>query len=234
MKRMVFIAVVAWAASMASAQVSTTSKTTPLTQAEELICALEEGVVQCSKYTVSSLHTPWPWLNTLITQQLQQTLPALSAQRLPVPTPFDRERDWDMDRQYSVSEKSDYHGVVTLAFEGWDYGNGAAHGNPYVDYVVADTRSHTAITLDDLLLPQQQARVLAGLQQHNQPWLDERDMDAWPADMKLSHNISVDSKGVAFHYGVYELGPYILGLPTLQLTWSQIKPMLKPQWRQRF
>ena len=64
---------------------------------------------------------------------------------------------------------------------------------------------------------------------------DEQDEaeESWPEHTKISNNVTLNKQGVVFHYGVYELGAYAMGAPDLELTWKQVLPMLKPQWRQR-
>ena len=207
-----------------------------VTQKQELICIHEDNQKTCSRYSVSGLHTNWPWLNQLIRKQAESEQPVFTAKRLPVPTGFDANKDWEMQREYEIEYTGMYRDLVGISYTGWDYGNGAAHGNPYASHSVYDAKTQQAVKFTDMVVPAKKAALEQLLQQRFGAWLTERygDEGELIEKVKLTDDVSFNDKGVVFHYGVYALGPYAMGAPDLALTWKQVLPALKPQWQQRF
>ena len=207
-----------------------------VTQKQELICIHEDNQKTCSRYSVSGLHTNWPWLNQLIRKQAESEQPVFTAKRLPVPTGFDANKDWEMQREYEIEYTGMYRDLVGVSYTGWDYGNGAAHGNPYASHSVYDVKTQQAVNFTDMVAPAKKAALEQLLQQRFGAWLTERygDEGELTEKVKLTDDVSFNDKGVVFHYGVYALGPYAMGAPDLELTWKQVLPVLKPQWQQRF
>ena len=207
-----------------------------VTQKQELICIHEDNQKTCSRYSVSGLHTNWPWLNQLIRKQAESEQPVFTAKRLPVPAGFDANKDWEMQREYEIEYTGMYRDLVGISYTGWDYGNGAAHGNPYASHGVYDAKTQQAVNLTDMVVPAKKAALEQLLQQRFGAWLTERygDEGELIEKVKLTDDVSFNDKGVVFHYGVYALGPYAMGAPDLALTWKQVLPALKPQWQQRF
>ena len=207
-----------------------------VTQKQELICIQEDQQKTCSRYTVRGLHTNWPWLNQLIRKQAESEQPVFTAKRLLVPAGFDADKDWEMQREYEIEYTGMYRDLVGVSYTGWDYGNGAAHGNPYASHSVYDVKTQQAVNFTDMVVPAKKAALERMLQQRFGAWLTERygDEGELTEKVKLTDDVSFNDKGVVFHYGVYALGPYAMGAPDLALTWKQVLPALKPQWQQRF
>ena len=207
-----------------------------VTQKQELICIHEDQQKTCSRYTVRGLHTNWPWLNQLIRKQAESEQPVFTAKRLPMPASFDADKDWEMQREYEIEYTGMYRDLVGVSYTGWDYGNGAAHGNPYASHGVYDVKTQQAVNFTDMVVPAKKAALEQMLQQRFGAWLTERygDEGEFTEKVKLTDDVSFNDKGVVFHYGVYALGPYAMGAPDLALTWKQVLPALKPQWQQRF
>ena len=207
-----------------------------VTQKQELICIHEDQQKTCSRYTVRGLHTNWPWLNQLIRKQAEAEQPVFTAKRLPVPAGFDADKDWEMQREYEIEYTGMYRDWVGVSYTGWDYGNGAAHGNPYASHSVYDVKTQQAVNFTDMVVPAKKAALEQMLQQRFGAWLTERygDEGEFTEKVKLTDDVSFNDKGVVFHYGVYALGPYAMGAPDLELTWKQVLPALKSQWQQRF
>ena len=207
-----------------------------VTQKQELICIHEDQQKTCSRYTVRGLHTNWPWLNQLIRKQAEAEQPVFTAKRLPVPAGFDADKDWEMQREYEIEYTGMYRDWVGVSYTGWDYGNGAAHGNPYASHSVYDVKTQQAVNFTDMVVPAKKAALEQMLQQRFGAWLTERygDEGEFTEKVKLTDDVSFNDKGVVFHYGVYALGPYAMGAPDLALTRKQVLPALKPQWQQRF
>ena len=249
MARTFFLLILASAAPVLWAQtppLQTTEQS--LTKKSELICIHEDQQKTCSLYTVNGLKTNWPWLSQLIRKQSESEQPVLTAKRLPVPTGFKTKSDWVMQREYAVKHTGTYRDLVGIEYSGWDYGNGAAHGNPYASHNLYDAQTQQEVSFADMVLPEKKEALKQALQQSFAIWLNREQDDNkgrgaveeqddveeyWPEHAKISDSVTLSKQGVVFHYGVYELGAYAMGTPDLELTWKQVLPMLKPQWRQR-
>ena len=142
-----------------------------VTQKQELICIHEDQQKTCSRYTVRGLHTNWPWLNQLIRKQAEAEQPVFTAKRLPVPAGFDADKDWEMQREYEIEYTGTYRDWVGVSYTGWDYGNGAAHGNPYASHSVYDVKTQQAVNFTDMVVPAKKAALEQMLQQRFGAWL---------------------------------------------------------------
>lgn len=200
-----------------------------------MVCIASEDTdsgVDCSYYHVATVKTNWPWLNREIETRLHQGMPVLTAKHLAKPRGF-KQQDWIAKSHFVVDDVGEYRGVVQLNLEQWDYFNGAAHGNPYGKHVLFDAQTQKPITLKDWLKPGSEAALLSVLQQRNRAWLEENSSEENYANMTLSDDVTVSAKGVAFHYAVYELGAYVLGAPTLSVSWQDMQPFMRPEWYAR-
>ena len=205
---------------------------TQLSGKEEPICIMEDSVPFCARYDISGLHSNWPWLNELIRKRVEKDQPVLTAKHLPVPKDFPERTEGNNQRQYDVSLSSHYRDLVSIQYAGWDYGQGAAHGNPYFSYVTYDAKTQQAVSFKDMVLPAKRAQLEQALSRSFAAWLQDQD-GAGQEQPKITDDVVFTPDGVMFYYNVYALGPYAMGAPELKLTWKQVLPMLKPQWRQR-
>ena len=205
----------------------------PLTSPSELICINEDKTVLCSLYTLNGLNANWPWLNRLIREQTERDQPVLTEKHLSVPKGFNADKDWDMQREYNVSYEGSYRDFVGIQYGGWDYGNGGAHGVPYATFVLYDVKTQREVAFKDMVLPAKRKQLKQELDRSFDEWLNGELSGEAQELVKITDSVSFGPKGVVFYYNVYELGPYAMGTPELKLTWKQVLPLLKPEWRQR-
>ncbi|WP_438765666.1 RsiV family protein [Kushneria sp. TE3] len=111
---------------------------------------------------------------------------------------------------------------------------GGAHGLPGTAYMVIDERTRQIVTLDDMLKPGQKPAFEAALESAWQRWMKDseqaRDLDPedWP--FSPSDNAAPLEDNMAVTYGVYTLGPYAIGQPTLTIPYSDLDGVLKPRF----
>ncbi|MFC0337356.1 Protein of unknown function [Kushneria avicenniae] len=111
---------------------------------------------------------------------------------------------------------------------------GGAHGMPLAAYMVIDEKSRQVLTLDDMLQQGQHPAFEAALKNAWQDWIENSDQaqglepQDWP--FSPSDNAAPMEDGMAVTYGVYTLGPYAIGMPTLTIPYSDLENVLKPRF----
>ena len=111
---------------------------------------------------------------------------------------------------------------------------GGAHGLPGTAYMVIDEKTRQVITLDDMLKEGQRSAFDQALETSWQRWMKESeaaqglDPVDWP--FSPSDNAAPLADNMAVTYGVYTLGPYAIGQPTLTIPYSDLDGVLKPRF----
>lgn len=120
--------------------------------------------------------------------------------------------------------------LATVRIETYEF-TGGAHGMPATHWLNWDLATDRPVALGDILQPGQEHAFWAVAQAAHQQWLeDEANADddfrgAWPfqktGDFRLTDN------GVRLLYGVYTLGPYVMGMPELTLPREDLQGVVK-------
>ncbi|MEB3753635.1 RsiV family protein [Acinetobacter sp. MD2(2019)] len=126
-------------------------------------------------------------------------------------------------------------GLVTIQLN-TDNFMGGAHGAASQQYLVFDLDQKKQLKLDDVLLKQQHAALEKLAYAQFKQWVMEQKLadnvksyeQAWP--FKLSDNFYFDDKGLNLQYGEYEIGPYVVGMPSFHLSYAQLNGIVKPQY----
>lgn len=123
--------------------------------------------------------------------------------------------------------------LATVRIETYEF-TGGAHGMPATHWLNWDLAANRLVTLGDILQPGQEHAFWAVAQAAHQQWLkDEANADddfrgAWPfqktGDFRLTDN------GVRLLYGVYTLGPYVMGMPELTLPRGDLQGVVKAKF----
>lgn len=112
---------------------------------------------------------------------------------------------------------------------------GGAHGMPYTEYLLLDTQSQRRLSLNDLLIADQQPKFKALAYEAYKDWVKELDNEVksheemWP--FFLTENVSLNSKGVVLKYQAYDIGPYAYGQPELVIPYHKLKGIIQPQYQ---
>lgn len=113
---------------------------------------------------------------------------------------------------------------------------GGAHGSSSQTYYNFDLEKKTLVKLRDIVQPNQQAALENLAHEAFKTWV----MGAKLADnieeyeqvwkFSLTDNFYLGKNGLILQYDEYEIGPYVVGLPRLELSFEQLKAVLKPQY----
>ncbi|MHA3050916.1 DUF3298 and DUF4163 domain-containing protein [Acinetobacter sp. ANC 4640] len=113
---------------------------------------------------------------------------------------------------------------------------GGAHGAAAQQYLTFDLKHKQQLYLNDILLPDHRNALLKQLHQQFAQWVETQKLadnvkdyeDAWP--FKLSNNFYLSSQGLVLQYAEYEIGPYVVGMPSFTIPYAQLKGILKPEY----
>jgi hypothetical protein len=143
------------------------------------------------------------------------------------------------NHDYSLVSTCEYNGrgivVLTLSTQAY---MGGAHGSYWTRYICMDIRDRKVWQLRDMIKVDTAAlgSMFDALLRVN--------YDIKPGD-KLSNtflydtippaeNVSISDVGITFHYNPYEIGPYVLGPVSMFLSFKELQPYLKPEFKQRW
>lgn len=113
---------------------------------------------------------------------------------------------------------------------------GGAHGSTAQNYYNFDLDSKKLVKLDDIVLPKQKAQLEAKAHEAFKTWVIDSELatdvaeyeQAWK--FKLTDNFFLTKQGLALQYAEYEIGPYVVGLPRLNIPYSDLQVILKPEY----
>ena len=113
---------------------------------------------------------------------------------------------------------------------------GGAHGSTAQNYYNFDLDSKKLVKLDDIVLPKQKAQLEAKAHDAFKTWVIDSELatdvaeyeQAWK--FKLTDNFFLTKQGLALQYAEYEIGPYVVGLPRLNIPYSDLQGILKPEY----
>ena len=142
---------------------------------------------------------------------------------------FDEEDAWIYNWSFSVEGAFDTackaRDWQTYRISSEDY-TGGAHGTYGVSYIVFDMKRGETIG-EEAFLDTDASEEICDLIYDK--ILEELDEDMWDAIYEtptLNGNFRVDDEGVTWAYNPYEIGPYVLGVMTAQLSWDELSPYL--------
>ena len=113
---------------------------------------------------------------------------------------------------------------------------GGAHGSTSQNYYNFDLDTKKLVKLDDIVLPKQKAQLEAKAHEFFKTWVIDSQLatdvaeyeQAWK--FKLTDNFFLTKQGLALQYAEYEIGPYVVGLPRLNIPYSDLQEILKPEY----
>ena len=174
-------------------------------------------------------------------------LDALTEQRLlemtganPLPTSLETYREQflktaapnnNMYLQAKVREQHD--GLVIIELSSY-LDQGATHGEPGRAFINYSRQQQKALALTDMLLPgKQDAFWKAGQVAHNS-WLISTRLSLEPEFVKTypfqkTPNVALTSSGVVLKYPTNTIAPYALGHVELQIPYSRLEGIIKPE-----
>ena len=135
--------------------------------------------------------------------------------------------------QAKVREQHD--GLVIIELSSY-LDTGGAHGNPGRGFINYSRQQHKVLTLDDILVPGQEAAFWQNAQLAHKAWLAspnvKMDQDAeflkmWP--FQKTPNIALTYGAVILKYNVYTIAPYSMGHVELKIPYPRLNGIIKPE-----
>ena len=123
--------------------------------------------------------------------------------------------------------------MLSLGTDNWEYGSGAAHGQPWVATTLYDRKEGKEVGLKDLFKPGSDNihtlsnAAIAQLDASgvsDSKWVSE---GAAPKDENFQAFYPTE-KGLNVIFEPYQVGPYAAGEPEATIPWSDLKPILNP------
>lgn len=113
---------------------------------------------------------------------------------------------------------------------------GGAHGSSAQTYFNFDLVSKKQVSLNQIIEANQKVKFEKLAHDAFKAWvIDSKLADnvneyeqAWK--FQLSDNFYLGKQGLILQYGEYDIGPYVVGLPRLTISYDQLKGILKPQY----
>ena len=141
-----------------------------------------------------------------------------------------------MDEYYNIAGTAEigYKGYINY-FVHWEEYTGGAHPSTVCHFHNYDPVSGNEITLDDVLKEGYEERLLAMLTDKLLKYAGAANIDelheigylTFGDDMHITRNVMLGKEGISFLYNRYEIAPYAMGEITLQLTYNELKDLLK-------
>ncbi len=133
--------------------------------------------------------------------------------------------------QAKVREQHD--GLVIIELSSY-LDTGGAHGNPGRGLINYSRQQHKVLTLDDMLVPGQEAAFWQAAELAHKAWLISTKMDQdaefvklWP--FQKTPNIALTYGAVVLKYNVYTIAPYSMGHTELKIPYPRLNGIIKPE-----
>jgi hypothetical protein len=180
-----------------------------------------------------------PQLTALIDQRLRQmtvnspdaSLPA-TLQSYEKSFLQSAEPGWSSYLQAKVREQHD--GLVIIELSSYLF-TGGAHGMPGRQLINYDRKLHKVLTLQDMLVPGQEAAFWQAAELAHKGWIMANKLDedpefttTWP--FQRTDNIGLTFGAVTLMYDVYSIAPYSSGHPELKIPYPRLNGIIKPQY----
>lgn len=125
--------------------------------------------------------------------------------------------------------------LVTVVLNTSSY-MGGAHGSSSQTYYNFDLKTQKLVALNDLVQSGQKVQLEKLAYEAFKKWVTDSQLSTnleeyeqvWK--FKLSDNYYLGKNGLILQYGEYEIGPYVAGLPRLEIPYTQLNKVLKKEY----
>ncbi len=146
--------------------------------------------------------------------------------------------DGGYDRTISSSFLMNINGILCLSIGHHYYAFYAAHPNGEGYYYNFNLQTGELISLDELLVPNFDSELNKIAEAY---FIKEYGSDNWNfevGEFELNRNFTITPGGLLFDFNRYEIGPYVMGVPSVFIPYSKINHLLKPNgllepWRKK-
>jgi hypothetical protein len=201
------------------------AKAVPVPLPQDEICEQ----VGCTQYDFQSIHTNLSWIDEYFLERLHKMEPIA----------FEKYEGPDLDRE-SISimglSKNQAHvryvgqngHLATFILHTYTYSSGAEHGIYHDEYINFDLNEQRRIGLQDILITGKERALAEALYNHNQSWLQSRNITA--ELLPLSDNFYYSPQGLVLVYALYELGTYTDGMTELVLPYDRLNKLIQAEY----
>lgn len=180
----------------------------------------------CTRYDLQSIKTNIDWINDYYDKDIQKNY----SKAFDTKSNVKLEGEAADNKYYEgvmVSFVAQRYQLVTFA-QFYNAYSGGAHNIYHTQYHTFDLASKRIITLNDILKPNAKAKILALLKAQNASNLQEYGTDL--DELKLSENFYFGDYGLVFVYSLYEIAPFVVGMPELSVSYEELKDLVKEQY----
>ncbi|KRP57136.1 RsiV family protein [Pseudomonas trivialis] len=193
----------------------------------------------CPLVNIDTVHfAKEPKLDALIEQRLLEMAQTNASD--PLPTSLDTYREQflktaaprnSMYLQAKVREQHD--GLVIIELSSY-LDQGATHGEPGRAFINYSRQQQKALSLTDMLLPGKEEALWKAAQVAHNSWLISTRLSLEPEFVKKypfqkTPNVALTYGGVILKYPTSTIAPYALGHVELQIPYSRLEGILKPE-----
>jgi hypothetical protein len=137
----------------------------------------------------------------------------------------DASAEWNISCEYYGSFKNVHQ--FSISHGGYYYG--AAHGFGYSRYFHFNNITGKEMGLEQLFEPNDLALLTSFTFTKLKTEMSHEWDESLSDDFFLTENFLLSDEGISFFYDAYEIGPYAMGYPEINITWSEIKTCLSRQ-----
>ncbi len=112
--------------------------------------------------------------------------------------------------------------LFSIQIVGYYMAYGAAHPSSSINCLNFDLKTGDKIKMNEILIDDYQRKMASIVKRK---LFKEYGSEGW--EFSLTDNISIHKNGLSFNYNQYEIGPYVMGAPSIFVKWSEIKELLK-------
>lgn len=122
-----------------------------------------------------------------------------------------------------------HKGLILMAVDGYIF-TGGAHALSLYTYYVFDLKNKKQIMLDDVLIQGKKELLTQKLRVKFDDYLRLNKMDPTDWGFALTDNFTFSRDGMTFLYQPYEITPYSMDRPILQLSYQELLGIVQPQF----
>jgi hypothetical protein len=137
----------------------------------------------------------------------------------------DASAEWNISCEYYGSFKNLHQ--FSISHGGYYYG--AAHGFGYSRYFHFNNITGKEMGLEQLFEPNDLALLTSFTLTKLKTEMSHEWDESLSDDFFLTENFLLSDEGISFFYDAYEIGPYAMGYPEINITWNEIKTCLSRQ-----
>lgn len=132
-------------------------------------------------------------------------------------------------RSLSVSANTGFRGWLVLSLHDYHF-LGGAHGQTQIQFLNWDAAAQQIMDLNRVIKPQRLDDFWTVVEQAYDDWLRQQEdadslMENWP--FVRTDNVAWLEQQAVVQYQAYDLGPYVLGMPSFELSYADLRGLMR-------